>query len=127
MGDRSIRAGMGSNFFDAGLLPDFMRKFAVQLQYRGFQHGQLSTLRHMPLDGLAESYRAVGAAGTPVLLVWGTEDKVIPFETSRRVLAAMPQAELLAVERAAHTPNYERPELVNAAMVAWLGRLHAPR
>jgi pimeloyl-ACP methyl ester carboxylesterase len=62
-----------------------------------------------------------------VLLVWGTEDKVIPFETSRRVLAAMPQAELLAVERAAHTPNYERPELVNAAMVAWLGRLHAPR
>ena len=126
-GDRSIREGMGSNFFDAGLLPEFARRFAVQLQYRGFQQGQLSTLRHMPLEGLAESYRAVGSAGTPVLLIWGAEDKVIPFETSEKALAAIPQAELLAVERAGHTPNYERPELVNPAMLAFLGRLHAPR
>ncbi len=126
-GDRSIRAGMGSNFFDAGLLPEFARKFAVQLRYQGFQRGQLSTLRHMPLEGLAESYRAVGAAGTPVLLIWGAEDVVIPFETSQKVLAAIPHSELLAVERAGHTPNYERPELVNPALLAFLGRLHAPR
>lgn len=126
-GDRSIRAGMGSNFFDARLLPDFARKFAVQLQYEGFQHGQLSTLRHMPLEGLEASYRTVGAAGIPVLLIWGTEDKVIPFETSAKVKAAIPQAELLAVERAAHTPNYERPEVVNPAVLAFLGRLHTPR
>jgi pimeloyl-ACP methyl ester carboxylesterase len=127
LGDRSIRAGMGSNFFDAGLLPEFARKFAVQLQYQGFQHGQLSTLRHMPLQGLAASYRAVGAAGTPVLLIWGTEDEVIPFETSRQVVAAIPQSQLLPIERAAHTPNYERPELVNPAILEFLGRLHAPR
>jgi pimeloyl-ACP methyl ester carboxylesterase len=127
LGDRSIRAGMGSNFSDASLLPEFSRKFEVQLRYEGFQHGQLATLRQMPLQALEPSYRAVGASGLPVLLIWGTEDRVIPFETSQRVRAAIPQAELLAVERAAHTPNYERPELVNPAMLAFLGRLHAPR
>ena len=38
----------------------------------------------MPLEALEASYRAVGAAGIPVLLIWGTEDKVIPFETSEQ-------------------------------------------
>ena len=127
LGDRSIRAGMASNFFDPSLLPDFARKFAVQLQYQGFQRAQLSTLRNMPLQALEESYRAVGVAGTPVLLVWGRADGVIPFETSQNVRAAIPQSELLAVDRAAHTPNYERPEVVNPAILDFLGRLRAPR
>jgi pimeloyl-ACP methyl ester carboxylesterase len=126
LGDRSIRAGMASNFLDPSLLPDFARKFSVQLQYEGYQRAQLSTLRNMPLQALEESYRAVGAAGTPVLLVWGRADTVIPFETSQKVKAATPQAELLAVDRAAHTPNYERPELVNPAILSFLGRLQDP-
>ena len=123
LGDRSIREGMAANFFDPSLLPDFARKFAVQLQYQGYQRAQLSTLRNLPLRTLEESYRAVGAAGTPVLLVWGRADPLIPFETTQKVQAAIPQAELLAVDRAAHTPNYERPEMVNPAILGFLGRL----
>jgi hypothetical protein len=34
---------------------------------------------------------------------------------------------LLAVERAAHTPNYERPEVVNPAILGFLARSAAPR
>ena len=127
LGDRSIRAGMASNFFDPSRLPEFSRKFAVQLQYQGFQRAQLSTLREMPLESLEASYRAVGAAGTPVLLIWGKADTVIPFETSQRVKAAIPQAQLVAVERAAHTPNYERPEVVNPAILDFLGSLGTTR
>ena len=127
LGDRSIRAGMAANFLDPSLLPAFARKFAVQLEYQGFQRAQLSTLRNMPLEALEESYRAVGAAGTPVLLIWGRADTVIPFETSQNVMAAIPQAELLAVERAAHTPNYERPEIVNPAILGFLDRLETGR
>ena len=123
LGDRSIREGMAANFYDPSLLPDFARKFAVQLQYQGYRQAQLSTLRNMPLQTLEPSYRAVGAAGTPVLLVWGRADPLIPFETSQKVRAAIPQAELLAVDRAAHTPNYERPEAVNPAILGFLGRL----
>jgi pimeloyl-ACP methyl ester carboxylesterase len=127
VGDRTIRAGMAGNFFEASLLPDFARKFEVQLAYTGFQNAQLSTLRNMPLQTLEASYRAVAASGIPVLLIWGKADTVIPFATSEKVKAAIPQAELLAVERAAHTPNYERPEVVNPAIVAFLGRLAAPQ
>jgi len=123
VGDRTIRAGMAGNLHDASLLPEFARKFEVQLAYHGYQSAQLSTLRHMPLQTLAESYRAVGASGIPVLLIWGRADPVIPFETNEQVRAAMPQAELLAVERAAHTPNYERPEVVNPALLRFLAGL----
>jgi pimeloyl-ACP methyl ester carboxylesterase len=126
LGDRTIRSAMGSNFYDQSLLPGFARKFEVQLPYLGFQQAQLSTLRNMPLQALEPSYRAVGASKVPVLLIWGRADSVVPFETSAKVKAAIPQAELLAVERAAHTPNYERPELVNPAIVEFLGRLAAP-
>ena len=117
---------MAGNFFDASLLPDFARKFEVQLAYAGFQNAQLSTLRNMPLQSLAASYRTVGASGIPVLLIWGRADRVIPFETSEQVKAAMPQTQLLAVERAAHTPNYERPEVVNPAIVRFLASFAAP-
>ena len=125
LGDRTIRGAMGANFHDRSLLPEFARKFEVQLQYAGFQQAQLSTLRNMPLQALEASYRTVGASGIPVLLIWGRADTVIPFETSQQVKNAIPQAELLAVERAAHTPNYERPEVVNPAIVGFLGRLAA--
>jgi pimeloyl-ACP methyl ester carboxylesterase len=123
VGDQTTRAGMAGNFHDASLLPEFARKFEVQLGYQGFQAAQLSTLRHMPLQALDASYRAVGASGIPVLLVWGRADPVIPFETNEQVRAAMPQAELLAVDDAAHTPNYERPEVVNPALLGFLTAL----
>ena len=127
LGDRSIRAGIAANFFDESLLPDFERKFTVQLQYEGYQRAQLASLRDMPLQFLEASYRAVGAAGTPVLLLWGRGDAVIPFETSQQVMAAMPQARLLVIDLAGHVPNYEKPEVVNPAMLAFLGDLQAPR
>jgi pimeloyl-ACP methyl ester carboxylesterase len=81
----------------------------------------------MPLQSLAASFRTVGASGIPVLLIWGRADRVIPFETSEQVKAAMPQTQLLAVERAAHTPNYERPEIVNPAITRFLATFAAPR
>lgn len=126
IGDRTIRDGMAGNFHDLSRLPAFARRFEEQLAFEGFQAAQLSTLRHMPLESLAASFRAVGASGIPVLLIWGRADRVIPFETSEPVRAALPQAELVAVEDAAHTPQYERPEVVNPAIVGFLERVHAP-
>jgi pimeloyl-ACP methyl ester carboxylesterase len=39
------------------------------------------------------------------------------------VKAAIPQAELLAIDQAAHTPNYEKPEVVNSAILRLLERV----
>lgn len=123
MGDKTIREGNAGNFYDQSLLPEFNAKFEVQMEYTGFKAALLSTLRNMRLQDLEAEYARVGESGVPTLLVWGKEDTVIPFETSEKVLAAIPQAELVAVEAGAHTPNYENPDVVNPAMLDFLGRV----
>lgn len=123
MGDKTILEGNAGNFYDQSLLPEFNAKFEVQMEYKGFKSALLSTLRHMRLQDLGAEYALVGESGVPTLLVWGKEDTVIPFETSEKVMAAIPQAELVAVEEGAHTPNYENPDIVNPAMLDFLGRV----
>lgn len=46
----------------------------------------------------------------PTLLVWGEKDKLIPFETARLYLGAMPEARLVAFPDLGHVPQEEAPE-----------------
>ena len=59
-------------------------------------------------------------AGKPVLVVWGKADKDVPFEVSKEVLRAVPQAEFHSIDDAGHVPYYEHPEIVNPMLVSFL-------
>jgi pimeloyl-ACP methyl ester carboxylesterase len=59
-----------------------------------------------------------------VLLVWGREDRVVPFAKSDDVRRDVPQAEFHPIDLAAHIPHYERPEIVSPIFVEFL-RAHA--
>jgi pimeloyl-ACP methyl ester carboxylesterase len=48
------------------------------------------------LDGRLENVRM------PVLLVWGTADRLIPFDVARRFERELPQAKLVALEGCGH-------------------------
>lgn len=119
-GPAAMREGMASNFHDPALLNEFAGKFAPQMRYKGYLAGQLSTLRYMPLQSLQSAYEALGRSGKPVLLVWGKQDAVLPYSTTEKVLAAVPQAQLLTVDPAGHVPNYERPDVVNPRLLQFL-------
>jgi 2-hydroxy-6-oxonona-2,4-dienedioate hydrolase len=62
----------------------------------------------------------VGDSRKPVLLIWGKEDRVMPFATTEKVMAAIPQAELLVVEQAGHASHYEKRDVVNTAILSFL-------
>jgi pimeloyl-ACP methyl ester carboxylesterase len=64
--------------------------------------------------------RKIGAHALPVLVVWGRDDRVVPFAGSAKLLTALPQATLLLVDSAAHLPHLERPDVVAAAVVRFL-------
>jgi len=95
-------------------------RFIQQMRYRGFKRAILSTLRHDALSDLSEIYQRVGKQKTPVLLIWGREDRVIPFENHRKVMGAIPHAEFHPIEDAGHTPHYEKPTPVNHLIVEFL-------
>lgn len=56
----------------------------------------------------------------PVLVMCGDADQLAPPECSQEIAALVPHARLVMVPRCGHMLTMEKPEAVNAALVAWL-------
>ena len=111
------------DLYDPALLPGYVRGLKGLERYKGTLNAWLSTMLHFPVQELESSFRAVGDSRKPVLLVWGREDRIVPFATSEKVRAAIPQVELLAVEQAGHASHYEKRAVVNEAILNFLRRI----
>ena len=61
----------------------------------------------------------------PVLLMCGDSDTLTPPACAREIAALVPQAELVWVPECGHMLTMEKPALVNATLVDWLGRVGA--
>ena len=90
------------------------------MQYKGFKHAILSTLRAGMLDSFIDIYKALGKLDKPVLLFWGREDVTVPFEHSNDLRAALPQLQFHVVEHCGHIPHYEKPEEFNPILLKFL-------
>lgn len=101
---------------------DWPERFRPQMKYHGFRRALLSTLRDFVTSDWSKDYACAGRTKDPVLLIWGKADREVPFETSAKIMAEVPQAELLAVPDAGHVPFVERPEIVNPALIEFLRR-----
>jgi pimeloyl-ACP methyl ester carboxylesterase len=118
--ERLIVAGLAKDFYVRDKLDAFEARYRVQMQYRGFKRALLSTLRHGPIITMADAYQEVGRQTCPVLLIWGRNDKTVPFPISDKVRAAIPRAEFHPIDNAGHIPHYEKPEVVNPLLTAFL-------
>ncbi|HUL54676.1 MAG TPA: alpha/beta fold hydrolase [Opitutaceae bacterium] len=56
----------------------------------------------------------------PVLLVWGSEDRITPPATAREFKEHIPQAELHFIPRCGHAPNIERPDALSQIVERFL-------
>ena len=120
--DKLIVARLAKDFYTRNKVSELQTKYRVQMQYRGFKRALISTLRNGPLQTMAETYARVGLHPRPVLLIWGTEDRTVPFEISHQVRSALPNAEFHAIEGTGHIPHYEQPVLVNQLLIEFLQR-----
>lgn len=59
---------------------------------------------------------------TPVLLVRGGLTQVLPRDAAERMVAAMPDAELVEVPDSGHSVPTDRPEELQKIVLEWLGR-----
>ncbi|HSK18698.1 MAG TPA: alpha/beta fold hydrolase [Longimicrobiales bacterium] len=53
----------------------------------------------------------------PVSIVWGERDRLLPLAGVRQAAQALPDARLIVIPGTGHSPNWERPEAVVAAVV----------
>lgn len=56
----------------------------------------------------------------PTLLIWGREDRVIPFAEARRFQQLNPNLKLVEIERAGHCVFDEYPQRVNQEILDWI-------
>jgi pimeloyl-ACP methyl ester carboxylesterase len=60
------------------------------------------------------------AAGTPVLLVWGERDPIIPIGHARRAHDAIPDSRLIEIPGAGHFPHLDDPYRFATAVEEWI-------
>ena len=79
------------------------------------------------LRGLARSYlvlgprslwRQAGLVRAPTLVVWGTEDQLVPVELAGRTAASVPDSRLLVLPNVGHVAQLEAPETTARATLA---------
>ena len=120
LGDKVLVSNLSGYFYrDRGYLV-LKQEFLNQMQYVGFKNSLLSTLRSGVATGAIEAYERVGKRGNPVMLIWGREDRVVPFELSERVMEIIPNIEFHAIDDAGHIPHFECPEVVNPLLIDFL-------
>jgi pimeloyl-ACP methyl ester carboxylesterase len=84
-------------------------------QWRTFLTEQRALLRE-----LGQLEHAIASVRAPVLVLADPKDSVVPFETARRLVRALPDAHLQLVEGAGHHLPRRAPEAVADAIVAFL-------
>ena len=122
IGDKSVLKHNLEYLKQPELYPEFPGKFGEQLTYKGYKRAFLSTVRNVPLEDMQAVYERVGKKKRPTLLIWGRGDRTVPFSNSERARELLPGAEFVAVDDAAHVPQYEKPEIVNPKLLEFLAR-----
>jgi pimeloyl-ACP methyl ester carboxylesterase len=116
----SMAQGQTSDLVDPSRFPDWADRYRPQTHFRGFGRALLSTRRETAGMNTDTLYDRVGNTAVPVLLLWGTQDKTVPFARNSSVRAAIPDAEFHAIEGAAHLPILERAAVTDSLILAFL-------
>ncbi|HEX6488307.1 MAG TPA: alpha/beta fold hydrolase [Candidatus Dormibacteraeota bacterium] len=86
----------------------------------GYAAAYLATVRSL-FAGRFDVSSRLGEIDQPVLLIWGTRDPLFPVEHATRAHRLLPSSQLLILEGAGHTPQAERPQDFNRAVLDFLG------
>jgi len=116
---RILPERLAEDFYRPEKVPAWEGRFREQMRYRGFRRALLRSLRQFMVEDFSDLYAEVGRVGKPTLLVWGRQDRTVPFAHSERV-ADLLGARLLVVEESGHTPHLERPEVFEPELVDFL-------
>ena len=120
VGNGALLNAVAKDFFNGANVNLFRERYRTQMEFRGFRRAILSTVRNNMLAGFGDVYAHLGQLGKRVLLIWGEDDKTVPFEHSRGLRRLLPQAEFMSVAHCGHIPHYERPAIINPRLLQFL-------
>ncbi|RFZ85483.1 alpha/beta hydrolase [Mucilaginibacter terrenus] len=98
--------------------PNWVEEYTPQMEYKGFRHSLVSTMYNYPFNSRAVNI-SLNTKNKQVLLIWGKDDKTVPFTYSDSIRSVL-KTIFLPVDDAAHLPFLEQPDIVNPAIVTFL-------
>lgn len=122
-GSNGMAKGQLTDFLHPERYPDWVSRYRVQQQFKGTREAWRRTRAAIAVapDQYAQ-LRRLNAGSVPILLVWGREDRTVPFSVSARLRAAIPRATFVPVDSAGHLPHLEQPDTVIGAVMRFLRR-----
>jgi pimeloyl-ACP methyl ester carboxylesterase len=58
----------------------------------------------------------------PLLVLWGSHDRLVPASISQQLSAQKADLELQLLPQLGHCPHDERPQLFNSQVLCWLAQ-----
>ena len=80
----------------------------------------LSTL--LGLKNAPDLYEKLERITIPTLLIWGKEDKLIPFEYSQQFVSHIKNCKFISMEGCGHSPYVEEPEKLSEFIIKFLSQ-----
>ena len=118
---RFVETTLDRSVFDPACLSAETRERAFRLACdpgvaRAYARIYAGAYREM--RGIRAFHRTLAAWRGPALLVWGRQDRYVPFAGLARARTVYPEAGVLAIDRCGHCPAIEYPALVARALAA---------
>ena len=117
---RGWASGQNTDFLHPESFPGWADRYRVQMKYKGFRFNRLLDAEANADLDMWPVLQEVGKYPRPVLVVWGKQDKTVPFTYSDLVMRVMPKAKLIAVDSAGHLPQWEQPLVMHTALFEFL-------
>jgi pimeloyl-ACP methyl ester carboxylesterase len=94
------------------------------LRYPGNRQAMIDQFQSMRPDARPQQMRLIG---TPTLILWGAEDRLIPAANGRWFALHIPGSRLIVYPGSGHLPMEEAPDRSAADFDAWLRATDLPR
>jgi pimeloyl-ACP methyl ester carboxylesterase len=93
--------------------PEAIDETKARMAQDGAVYAALATVRGMDYEDVENEYAQIAV---PIVIVWGTQDRVTKLRDAQRGLEKLPQARVVHVADVGHMPSWEAPDAVVRAI-----------
>lgn len=119
-GNDILASEVRKDLYEPEKYPKYFENYSSQLQYPGFKHSLLSTLRSGMLFDSENEYTELGKKNLKTILIWGKEDNVVFYSLHKKFIMNIPKIKLYPINKAGHASHYECPKIVNPILLNFL-------
>ena len=102
------------------LIPELRQR----LRKRANRRALISTLHNFPLYDVGDVYKQLSETQIPILVLWGAEDRVVPYPGAQAIYEQLPNAQLELIKDGHHALQCNSPEIVNEKIKKFLRNLN---